>query len=316
MGTPWFAVPVLEALHGAGYYIQAVVTQPDRPAGRGRQPAAPPVKATAERLGLPVLQPERIREPATLEKLASLAPDVVITAAYGQILPQRLLDIPARGCLNVHASLLPRWRGAAPIHRALMAGDAVTGVTIMQTVLALDAGPVVGQMQVPVDPLDTYGTLHDKLAQAGARALLDVLPAYLSGERVPVPQPEEGVTYAERLTRADEWIDWNRPAWSVHNQIRALSPRPGACTAWEGQTVKVLKSLPPAGGTTGAPGAQEAPVSDGTAPPGFVRERDGKVEVRCRDGWLPVLEVQPAGKRVMPAGAWLRGVRGQVVFRG
>ncbi|MCL6515419.1 methionyl-tRNA formyltransferase, partial [Alicyclobacillus sp.] len=295
-GTPDFAVPALRALAEAPWaQVVGVVTQPDRPAGRRRVMTAPPVKRAAEALGIQVLQPDRVRRPEVLEAIARLAPDVCVTAAYGQILPQRLLDLPRFGCVNVHASLLPRWRGAAPIHRAILAGDERTGVTLMEMVAALDAGPILGVREVDILPEDDAGTLHDRLAEAGASLLLELLPEYLAGRLVPRPQPEEGVTYADRITRADEWISFDRPMRLVHNQVRGLRPYPGAAAAVEGAVVKVWRTHP---GPLGEPSADA---------PGTVRRLPScGVAVRCADGWLVLDEVQPEGRRRMPAEDWWR----------
>ncbi|MCL6453030.1 MAG: methionyl-tRNA formyltransferase [Alicyclobacillus sp.] len=302
MGTPDFAVPTLHALHAAaGVAVVAVVTQPDRPVGRKQIPMASPLKQAAAQLGLPVLQPERVRHPEALEQIAAFRPDVLVTAAFGQILPQRLLDLAPYGCLNVHASLLPRWRGAAPIHRAIMAGDAETGVTIMRTVRELDAGPILGVRRRPIAADDDVGRVHDDLARMGAQLLCELLPVYVAGALQPTPQPVDGVTYAERVTRADEWIDWTRSTFEVHNHIRGLSPWPGATTRFEGEDMKVWASLPPSEG-----GAKRSEV----AQPGAIRPSDGDtVWVRCGDGWLGISSVQPAGRRRMPAGDWARGQR-------
>ncbi|MCL6593533.1 MAG: methionyl-tRNA formyltransferase [Alicyclobacillus sp.] len=306
LGTSDFAVPVLQALAAGGYELVGVVTQPDRPAGRRREPAPPPVKVVAQALGLPLWQPPRVRAPEVLAALADLRLDVAVTAAYGQILPQALLDLPVHGCLNLHPSLLPRWRGAAPVQRALLAGDAQTGVCVMRMALALDAGPVLAVEQTAIDPEENAGSLSARLAAAGAQLLLQVLPDYLAGRLAAVPQSEQGVTYAERLTRADEWLDWTRSAWQVHNHVRALAPQPGACTHLLGARgdglVKVWRT-------------RWQPLDGPAAPPGRVeRLAEGTVAVRCADAWLPLLEVQPAGKRRLAASDWLRGVGGAAQF--
>ncbi|MCL6636517.1 MAG: methionyl-tRNA formyltransferase [Alicyclobacillus sp.] len=306
LGTSDFAVPVLQALAAGDYELVGVVTQPDRPAGRRRELAPSPVKVAAVALGLPLWQPPRVRAPEVLAALAELRPDVAVTAAYGQILPQALLDLPRHGCLNLHPSLLPRWRGAAPVQRALLAGDAQTGVCVMRMALALDAGPVLAVHQTAIDPEEDAGTLSARLAAAGAQLLLQVLPDYLAGRLPAVPQAEQGVTYAERLTRADEWLDWTQPAWQVHNHVRALAPQPGACTRvaevrGDG-LVKVWRT-------------RWQPLDGPEAPPGRVeRLAGGTVGVRCADAWLPLVEVQPAGKRRLPASDWLRGAGGAVQF--
>ncbi|GGJ08198.1 methionyl-tRNA formyltransferase [Alicyclobacillus cellulosilyticus] len=300
MGTPEFAVPSLVSLTNAGFPVLAVVTQPDRPAGRGQKPAPSPVKQAAARLGLPVLQPSSARDPGFLAAVAALAPDVIVTAAYGQILPQRLLDLPRAGCLNLHASLLPRWRGAAPVQRAILAGDAVTGVTVMKMVRRLDAGPVVGQRRVPIADDDDAGRLLQRLASAGAALLVELIEPYVAGEIVPTPQAEEEATYAERITKADEIIDWRRPVIDIWRQVRALSPSPGASARLFGQVVKVWAARP-------------ASVSPGCVPPADAEPavvcRVGRHEVwvRCADGWLALETVQPAGKRRMSADDWARG---------
>lgn len=298
MGTPDFAVPSLERLAEEGYQI-LVVTQPDKPVGRKRELTPPPVKRAALTLGLPVLQPERVRRPEALEPLRAFEPDVLVTAAYGQLLPQTLLDIPRVGCVNVHASLLPRWRGAAPIQRAILAGDSVTGVTLMEMVLELDAGPMLAATEVPILDSDDLGTLHDKLASAGANLLAKLLPDYLAGRVTPKPQPEQGITYAERIVRRDEWIDWNEPAVQTWRRIRALSPWPGASTVADGKPLKIWRAVL----------ADRLPE----LAPGTVRTPGDRVLVACADGALELLEVQPAGKRRMPASDWARGLQRQEV---
>lgn len=303
MGTPDFAVPVLEALVEAGYQVVGVVTQPDRRVGRSKSLTAPPLKQAAERLGLAVLQPPRLRDQNVLDEVSALKPDLAVTAAYGQLLPQRFLDIPRYGCLNVHASLLPRWRGAAPIQRAMMAGDEKTGVTIMRTVLALDAGPMVGTAQVSVEPADNFGSLHDKLAQTGAKLLIDVLPGYIAGSLAPVPQAEAGVTYAERIVRQDEFIQLEADAKSVYNHARALAPSPGATVLYLEHPIKVWSD-----------GLLDMTAEDHDDI-GTVRTwTGGKVGVRCGQGWLSLVEVQASGKRRMRAIDWLNGQKGKTVI--
>jgi methionyl-tRNA formyltransferase len=296
MGTPEFAVPTLRRLASL-CDVALVITQPDKPAGRGRTLTPPPVKVAAMEFGIPVLQPRRVREPEVLDAVARLAPDVAVTAAYGQLLPQALLDIPRRGCLNVHASLLPRWRGAAPIHRAVMAGDSETGVTLMRMVQALDAGPVLGMRRLPIGPDDNTGVIHDRLAALGAELVAELLPPYLAGELEPVPQPEEGVTYAERIRPEDEWIHWDRPAAQVHNHVRGLCPWPGASTLVNGERLKVWRT------------ARSVVTPGETAPPGTVVAQGDGVFAACGDGWLRLEEVQPAGRRRMTAVDWWRGLR-------
>jgi len=310
MGTPDFAVPVLNALVRSGYEVCAVVTQPDKPTGRRQRLTSPPVKVAAQALGLVVLQPVRVRQPEALQEIAALQPDVIVTAAYGQLLPQALLDIPRVGCLNIHASLLPRWRGAAPIHRALLAGDTTTGVTIMEMVLSLDAGPIVAQESMDIYPTDNVEALHNRLAALGADMLVDVLPRYLDGELPLRAQPEEGVTYAGKITAEDERIDWNQSAVAVFNQIRGLSPWPVARTSYNGQPLKVWDAQLPKEAPPEFPG-QTDPM-----PPGQVVFTGKEVLVKCRPGWLQLIQVQPAGKRSMAAADWLRGVTAKTVQLG
>ena len=298
MGTPEFAVPSLRRLaRDPAYELVMVVTQPDRPQGRMRKLTPSPVKRAALEYGIPVFQPGQVRATEALEHLRGFTPDVLVTAAYGQLLPQALLDLAPHGSLNLHASLLPRWRGAAPIHRAIMAGDEETGVTLMKMVKALDAGPVLAARSAAILPSDDVGTLHEKLAEVGAELLQDVLPRYLAGEVTAVDQPDVGITYAERIQREDEFIRWNVPAREVHNHIRGLSPWPGAVTLWNGQPLKVWATSVVAVGPWPA-----------AAPGSVARTDDGGAVVRCRDGWLRLQTVQPSGKKRLAVDEWLRGV--------
>lgn len=304
MGTPDFAVPSLEALLAAGYAVVAVVTQPDRPKGRKRVLTPPPVKVRAQAAGIPVLQPEKLRDPAAVDAVLSFRPDVVVTAAYGQILPKALLEAPPRGCLNVHASLLPKYRGGAPIHRAILNGETETGVTIMTMAEALDAGDILSQMRVPIERTDTAGTLHDKLARAGAQLLMETLPRWLRGEITPQPQDHAQATYAPNLTRADERIDWTAPAEAVYNRVRGLHPWPVAYTTTaDGQVLKVWWGTPRAGRADAPPGTVVA-----------VEER--AVVVATGDGLFALEEVQPAGKTRMPVAHYLRGAGRAVLAPG
>ncbi|WP_304458373.1 methionyl-tRNA formyltransferase [Alicyclobacillus sendaiensis] len=292
-GTPDFAVPSLDALCRLGYEV-LVVTQPDRPRGRSRKLAPPPVKVRALDLGLPVLQPERLRD--VMDDLRRFAPDIIVTAAYGKILSEAVLNLPRVGSVNVHASLLPRWRGAAPIQRALWAGDEQTGITLMEMVRDLDAGPILAQERVIIEPTDTAGSLHDKLARLGGEMCERYLPRYVAGELAPTPQPEDGVTYAEKLTREDEWIDWARSAGEIDRQVRALAPAPGASTALTtGEELKVLAGRP----------IDMEPFGE----PGEVRPRGEGILVCCGAGVYEIAEVKPSGRRAMPAGAFWRGLR-------
>ncbi|CAM3081169.1 methionyl-tRNA formyltransferase [Paracoccus aminovorans] len=285
MGTPDFSVPALRAI-AARHQVVAVYSQPPRAAGRGQKPRPSPVHRAAEDLGLTVRTPETLRDPTDRADFAALGADVAVVVAYGLILPQVVLDAPRLGCLNIHASLLPRWRGAAPIHRAIMAGDAETGVAIMQMQAGLDTGPVLAEARTAIGAQDTTADLHDRLAAMGAEliaATLDRLPLPA------VPQPESGVTYAHKIDKAEARIDWTRPAEVVDRQIRALSPFPGAWCLVEGERVKLLRSR----------------LAAGSGPPGRVLSG---FTVACGTGAVEVLEAQREGKRPMPAAEVLRGL--------
>ncbi len=296
MGTPEFALPTLEVLC-ARYPVVGVVTQPDRPAGRARVLSAPPVKNMAEAEGIPVFQPERLRRLEAVERVRAWLPDLIIVAAFGQILPPAVLEIPRFGTLNIHASLLPRWRGAAPIQAAVLAGDAVTGITIMQLDEGLDTGPILAQREIPIGPTETAGELEERLAHLGAALLVEILPDYLSGQVLPCPQPEEGVTVAPRLAKGVEILQWERPAEELARQVRAFASKPGAYTMWEGQRVKILqaKALPH--------------VSPPDARPGTVFAWENLPAVVTGEGALVLLHLQMAGKRPMEGGIFLRGQR-------
>ncbi len=298
MGTPEFAVPILEGLVAAGCEPVAVVTQPEKPRGRGLEPRPSPVKVAALACGLKVLEPERVRDnPGFLEELRGLRPHVIVTAAYGRILPKEVLDLPRLGCFNVHPSLLPRYRGAAPIHRALMNGDAVTGVTIVHMSEEMDAGDIVLQQEVAIDPDEDRGALEARLAAIGAELMLRTLRLLVTEGLPRRPQDPRLVTYAPRVGREEERIDWDRPAQEVVNRIRARSPRPGAHTVIDGAPLKILQAAAIAGLLAGQPG-EVVEVRPGE---GFV--------VAARDGAVLVRTVQPAGGRVMPAAAYLNGRR-------
>jgi len=288
MGTPEFSVPVLDALIAAGHEIAAVYTQPPRPAGRGKKDRPSPVQARAEALGLNVRHPKTLRDINAQEEFAALNADVAVVVAYGLILPQAVLDAPARGCLNIHASLLPRWRGAAPIQRAIMAGDAETGVCIMQMEAGLDTGPVLLRRAIPIGVEDTAGELHDRLSALGAGAITEAL-ANLD-RLTPEAQPQDGVTYAEKIDKAEARVDWTHPAPHIDRQIRGLSPFPGAWTMIGGKRVKLLRCR----------------LAKGNAPPGTVL--DG-LTIACGQGAVEITELQPEGKPRMAAEAYLRGAR-------
>jgi len=285
MGSPGFALPALEALHRE-HEIAAVYCQPPRPAGRGHALTPCPVHAKALALGLNVRTPARLRNDAAEQAaFAALGLDAAVVAAYGLILPQPMLDGPRRGCLNIHASLLPRWRGAGPIQAAILAGDTETGVTIMQMEAGLDTGPMLLRETVPIGPETTAATLHDALAQLGARLILRAL----AEDPVPVPQPEQGVTYAPKLTRADGRLDWTRPATELDRRVRGLVPWPGAWTELRGDTLKVLLARP-------EPGMGEPGVA-----------LDEQLLIGCGEGALRLLRVQLPGRAAMAAEALLRG---------
>jgi len=296
-GTPAFAVPTLEALVASRHEVVTVVTQPDRPRGRGQRVSDAPVKTTALARGLPVLQPDRAKAPEFLAALSALAPDLGVVAAYGKILPQSLLDIPRLGLLNVHASLLPAWRGAAPVHRAVMAGDTETGVTIMRVVLALDAGPTLTRRVRPIGPDETSVEVERDLAAIGADLLVAAVDDLAAGRAVETPQDDSRATYAPRLTRDDGAIDWRRPAVDLHNQVRGLHPWPHAFTFLDGTRYLLHRTA----------------VADRSAQgePGTVLVAAGDVFVVGTGGPSPLglLEIQPEGKRVLDARAFLAGRR-------
>jgi methionyl-tRNA formyltransferase len=291
-GTPEFAVPALDALASAGHGFVAVLTRPDRPAGRGLASVPSPVKRAAERLGVPVLQPATLKDDAVQAQLAALAPEALIVVAYGLILPQAVLDLPRLGVLNVHASLLPRWRGAAPIQRALLAGDRETGVCIMQMDAGLDTGPVLLREAVPIAPDDTAGTLHDKLAALGARRLVAALEGLVRGTLRAAPQAAAGVTYAAKIEKHESRIDWTRPAAEIERRVRAFDPAPGAAARIRGAELKIWRGAVVAG--RGAPGE-------------VVGVEPGDIVVACGEGALRLEELQRAGGKRLAAAAFQRG---------
>lgn len=304
MGSPDFALPALLELIASAYEVVAVYTQPDRPAGRGRTLHPPAAKQLALAHGVPVFQPAKVSAPDSADELVRLAPDLMITAAYGQILRQPVLDVPRRGVLNVHASLLPRHRGAAPVAAAILAGDEETGVTIMQTELALDTGPILAQRRVPISPHDTAGTLTDRLAEEGAGLLMEVLPAWLDGSLVPTPQDDSQATYARTLKKEAGQIDWALPAEHIWRQVRAVTPWPGAFTHLDGDILRLLDTWPLAADGDGAPPGTVVPCPPGADAPG-----DAGFAVATGQGLLAVLRVQLAGRRALPAADFLRGQR-------
>lgn len=305
MGSPDFALPTLGRLLDSAHEVVAVYTQPDRPAGRGRALQAPAAKKLALARGVPVLQPAKVSAPDNVEELSRLAPDLIVIAAYGQILRQPVLDTPRRGVLNVHASLLPRHRGAAPVSAAILAGDEETGVTIMRTELALDTGPVLAQRRLPISPQDTAGTLTDRLAQEGADLLMEVLPAWLEGSLVPTPQDASKATYAPTLAKEAGRVDWELTAEDVWRGVRAFTPWPGAFTYLDGQALRLLDTWPLPASEEGQPAGTVVACPPGVDIPG----QPGFAVVTGR-GLLAILRLQLAGRRALPAADFLRGQRG------
>ncbi len=320
MGTPDFAVPSLQALVHEGYEIGAVFTQPDRPAGRGKALRPSPVKAAAEALGLPVRQPEKVKDPAVLAELMTLRPDGIVVVAYGQILPPVILTLPPLGCINVHASLLPLYRGAAPIHWAVINGEKATGVTTMKMDSGLDTGDILLKQDFQIEPDATTGEVHDALAALGAELLPKTLRGLEAGSLR--PEPQTGLSnYAPMLTREHERIDWRRPAADIYNQVRGLNPWPGAFTTFRGEVLKIWRSRPvtevpdlPGSFTVSADpsGPGHAVAIQAAGLPGEVRGlTDNGIMIQAWDTVLEIREVQPAGKRPMPALDYWRGRRGQ-----
>ena len=294
-GTPAFAVPSLVALAEAGHTIAAVVTQPDRPRGRGHRVQPSEVKAAAMTLGAPVLQPTRLKDPSFAQELGVLQADLGVVAAYGRILPAPLLTVPRLGMINVHASLLPRWRGAAPVHRAILEGDTVTGVTIMRVVEALDAGPMLARAAVDIELTETSADLERRLAALGAQLLVGIVNRLAQGAVAEQPQDEALVTYASRLERHESALDWNQPALVVHNRIRGLQPWPVASTHLNGQRVMLRSSLPLAG--------EHHASSPGTV----LRVEPEAIVVATESGAIQLTSLQLEGKAPVLAGAFLRG---------
>jgi methionyl-tRNA formyltransferase len=295
MGTPQFAVPCLAGLVEAGHEIAGVVTRVDKPAGRGRVLAEPPVKIAARKQGLPLLQPKRVRDPDFITALRKLEPQAIVVAAYGQILPKDILTLPPFGCINVHASLLPTYRGAAPINWAIVRGDRETGITIMQMDEGMDTGAVLMQESMPIEPGDTAGTLGEKLSRLGAKLITKALPLLEAGKLTPRPQDNSKASLAPLLRKEDGLIDWRRPAAELHNRVRGLSPWPGAYTFLDDRMVKILRTE----------------IMPGSGEPGAIYPENHKgLNVGTGRELLRVATIQPAGKKPMSSEEFLRGHRG------
>jgi len=294
LGTPAFAVPTLERLAERGHQVLAAVSQPDRPKGRGQALAAPAVKEAALRLGVPVYQPERLKRPDTVEYLRALAPDAMVVVAYGKVIPQSIIDIPPLGILNVHASLLPKYRGAGPVQWAIVNGEAVTGITIMQIDAGLDTGPMLLRTETAIGAEETAPELGRRLSWMGADLLAEALDGLAAGRIVPQPQDHSRATYAPPLKKEDGRIDWSRSAVQIHNQVRGMQPWPGADSSFRGATLHVWRARPAAGAAGRAPGSVM---------------RVKPLLVACGEGSLELLEVQMEGRKRMPAADFVNGHR-------
>jgi len=302
MGTPEFAVASLEQLVLNQYQVVAVYTQPDKSAGRGRSLVPSPLKKAAITRGLTVVQPASLKKAEAVEQLADFHPDVIVVAAFGQILPQAVLDIPRYGCINIHPSLLPRFRGASPVAAAILAGDEVTGVSIMLLDAGLDTGPVLAQSRVPISPQDTTGSLAHKLSQVGAQLLHEVLTGWFKGEITPQPQNEAEATYSGTIAKNDGEIDWHLPAIDIWRRVRAFQPWPGCYTRWQGKQLKIIEAVP-------VPEEKIVEVGQVVALSRIAGEPEAAFGVGTGGGVLGVLTVQLEGKRAMSAADFLRGQR-------
>ncbi len=296
MGTPYFGIRPLVELAGNGYNIVAVYTQPDRPMGRGRVVDEPPVKKAALKLNLNVIQPENLKSTEEITRLAELKPDVIVVAAYGQILRQTVLDIPPFGCINIHPSLLPVYRGMSPIPSAILNGDEFTGVSIMLLDKGVDTGPILERAQIPVATQDDTGLLMEKLSRLGAQLLLDALPRWFNKELTPQPQNNANATYTKTLTKDAGKIDWHLSAMELWRRIRAYQPWPGCYTQWQGKQLKIIEAVPLAGEEDTRPGKVVA-----------IKHESAAFGIGCGDGILGVIRLQLEGKKVMTAEEFLRG---------
>jgi methionyl-tRNA formyltransferase len=293
MGSPDFAIPSLKAVASI-FEVVGVVTQPDRPAGRGRQLKSPPIKTLAIELGLTVIQPKRVNTSETINLIIEKKTDVIIVAAFGQILKKEVLDIPRYGCINVHASLLPRWRGAAPINAVIYHGDTETGITIMKMDEGLDTGPIISQQSIQIDPTDDAGLLSKKLAELGGELILETLPQYLTGEITPLPQDDSKATYAPMLTKDDGLLDFTQSAEQLARKVRAYSPWPGTYMHWADKILKIHKAHA---------------FEQASGQPGQTTRQENLLGVFTSEGVLILDEVQPAGKNRMPGKVFLNGAR-------
>lgn len=296
MGTPEFSVPILTMLHEEGHTIAAVVTQPDRPVGRKRILTPPPVKQEALRLGLPIIQPEKLKGSAELEEIIALQPDLIVTAAFGQILPKELLESPRLGCINVHASLLPKYRGGAPIHQSIIDGESKTGVTIMYMVEKLDAGDIISQVTVPISETDHTGSMFQALSVAGTKLLKETLPSILNETNERIVQDESLVTFARNISREQERIDWSKGGKAIYDQIRGLHPWPVAYTVFQGENVKVWWGEKVTSTTEAEPGT-------------IIKIEQDRLIVKTGDQTaIAITDLQPAGKKRMMADVFIRGI--------
>jgi len=298
MGSPEFAVPSLEHLILNQYQVVAVYTQPDRPAGRGRSLVSTPVKRAAAARDLPVVQPASLKEAETVAQLADFHPDVIVIAALGQILPQPVLSLPQYGCVNIHPSLLPRFRGASPVASAILAGDDFTGVSLMLMDEGLDTGPILGRAQVPISPQDTTGSLTAKLSLVAAQLLGEILPRWLGGELEPQPQNDAEATYSAQISKEEGEVDWHLSAVEIWRRVRAFQPWPGCYTSWQGRQLRIIETVP-------LPGEGAVEVGRVVA----VEGAEAGFGVGAGEGVLGVLKIQLEGKRAMPAAEFLRGQR-------